>query len=289
MTTKADILAANVNPLQTRLISSDIMSAKNSNSSYRKPITSLNAVIPNRSSPFFDSTNSQENNTYSSSYGTNSYHSSGSGNPKKSPPKSLVIDTNNESAKFNAQNNHIGSYSATHNTASSYNFTRNSLMSSLNGNLTTKFSRPPEQYRANVMPISKATNASKPLMMSTNFSYSSSSQGSKENNPGALTGLNDIVSNSLNSVSSKNGSSRTLDQNRFSLHDNFASYDGRGPSKPTYISQEIPSSSDNNFLSGANSRNDIQNYSKNHTSHNNENIPPSSKTNNPQTPAAKKY
>jgi len=202
MTTKSDSIPTTLNPLHQKFSSNETLSTKNSNPPYKKSTGLLSSLSTNKSSTFFHNDFSQEPNTFSNNYTAISHSALLNGGHKKSPVKSLVIDTNNESSKYNnTQNNLLGSYSTTHNNANSYNFTKGALVSSLNGNLTTKFGRGNDTYKSNTyMPSAKSASTTRLLLGSTNYPYTNNNQALKDTTSTVINSINEHLSPVNNST-----------------------------------------------------------------------------------------
>lgn len=290
MTTKADIMASNVSPLHSKFSTNELLSGKSSNTSYKRPSSLMSSNPAHKNSNFSNIAHNQDSNFYGNTYISNSAISS-NGAYKKSPVKSLVIDTNDELSKYsNMQNNHLGSYTTTHQTSNSYNFTRNSLVSGLNGNLTTKFTKAPESYKNNLMPsTTKGGSSTKFLIPSANFPYSTTSQASKDFTNTTSNVIPDSISNITSpsqahfksGVTSKHYSvepnkSASLESNTFEGKGILFNRDKNV--YPSYSQQENQNLQENSSSAQINNRNDIQSNNQSNNNYNNENIPPSSKT-----------
>lgn len=170
---------------KTNNSSSPLLPSK-SNSLPNKPTTNTNSTQPRPNSPTITTLN------FASRFLT------------KSPLRALTIDTTNEGSSYNVlDSNRLTSFSATHNPADQHVHTRNSLVSSLNGNLSAKYSRAVETYRrpTQISPSKGAIDSksliSSKALASSNFPFSATNQSSGK----ALSNLgSDFAKSLLNSL-----------------------------------------------------------------------------------------
>ncbi len=226
MTTKGDIISGSLSPMHSKFASTEALSTKNSNAQYKRSPNVLTSLTSNKSNTFFNNPPSQDSNSL---FSANQHHTTSSNtNARKSPPKSLAIDTSEEASKYNnTQNTHFGSYSTTHNNAGSYNFSRGALASSFSGNLTTKFgSRGGDSYKPSLMPSGKSLSTSKLLLGSANgFPYQSSTQALKDSTAAVVNTMNENLGHTAPSAQThyKNNSAKysTVEPNKSSSSVDF--------------------------------------------------------------------
>ena len=286
MTTKSDFIGTTLNPLHQKFSSNDTLSTKNSTQLYKKSTGLLSSLSTNKSGTFFHNDINQESTPYSNTYTAISHSALLNGGHKKSPVKSLVIDTNNESSKYNnTQNSIFGSYSTTHNNSNSYNFSKGALTSGLTGNLTTKFSRGNETYKSTFVPSVKSQSTSRLLLGTTNFSYATT-QPLKDTTSTVVNSMNDHLSPPSNTtqipfknISTKNYSNDLFKTNQFESNQ----FDGKNftvPIKSSHNStqQENMPEKEQSSSTG-NNRNDMKN-TKHHSEFHDENMNTKTSTNN---------
>lgn len=169
MSTKGDLVTNTASAPSQKLPAGDPSAQKNSSTSSKKLLNAPPSLVlsktasapnktsvnPNGNQPPLDSPTTAAIN-FAARFLT------------KSPLRALTIDTANEGSSYNVLNsNRLTSFSATHNPAPQHVHTRNSLISSLNGNLSAKYSRAIESYRrpTQISP-SKTPTDSKSLLSS---------------------------------------------------------------------------------------------------------------------------
>lgn len=287
-------MTTNISPLHNKFSSTDLAHLKNSNNAYRKSTNLINPSAGTKSGTFLNYGTPHESNSYNPSYSTSPRQASLSGNSKKSPLKSLVIDTNEEISKYgNPQTHHFGSYTTTHGTSSSYNFSKNSLLSSLNGNLTTKFARTNDPYKPSLLPSTKSLSSGKLLLASTNLGYPTTSQASKENTSPLMNTSPDLLPSGITPTHShfKSGPSKfyPLEPSKLNTHEGITS-EAKGSlssqAKPAYQLYQQENQTLNESKSASTAIIQTESSASLSSSHN-ENITPVSKSV-AQTPTTKK-
>lgn len=289
MTTKGDIISGSLSPMHSKFASTEALSTKNSNAQYKRSPNVLSSLTSNKSNSFFNNPPAQDSNTL---FSANQHHTTSSNtNSRKSPVKSLAIDTSEEASKYNnTQNTHFGSYSTTHNNTGSYNFSRGALASSFSGNLTTKFgSRGGDTYKPSLMPSGKSLSTSKLLLGSANgFPYQSSTQALKDSTAAVVNTMNENLGHTAPSPQThyKNPSAKyyPVEANKSSSSvDSHHQFEAKSPSfahsKNVYSSHQQENQQPGNENAPANSQN---------STYNNESIANSSKTPSNNTASTKK-
>jgi len=178
MSGRSDMMMNGTTSVSTRYYAGETLTQRISNTPLRKTPSIPSSIGGSKSNSFFSQNNtSQDPNLSGSQYSNSNQHNSSQNYSQKNSLKTLTIDTNDEGSTYNLLNsNHLNSYSATNNSSGFYAFTRSSLMSSLNGNLTTKYSKGQDNIKAtNFLSPSKSITSTKALVSSTNFPYTSTS------------------------------------------------------------------------------------------------------------------
>ena len=167
MTTKSEGIFNNMNNVNTKQVGYDSLIQKISNTPTRKATSGINPYFGQKQaqqSPIISQNISNSNITSS----TNGYSSPT--NSKVTAVKSLMINTNDDNDKFNNNGFHYqGSYSVTNNSYISQlgGLSKNSLLSNINGTLTSKNSR-----------ILDSTKSQLTLSPSRNINYRAPQSGS---------------------------------------------------------------------------------------------------------------
>lgn len=192
MSARTDLIPSSSNSASSRYYGVDALNQRASNTPLRKTPSIPSSISISKNNSFLTQNNSNpDSNISGSSYTNGGQHPTTSSINNKNAPKSLTIETAEDGATYSVINNsNINSYSATNNSANYYAFTRNTLMSSLNGNLTTKYSKVQEPIKSNgfISPTSKTLMSSKTLSSPTNSAYT---------NPNQSTTLSSGTSNPL--------------------------------------------------------------------------------------------
>lgn len=177
---------------------SNATSSKKSNNSSSPLMVSKSTPLPNKTSTITNNTQPRPNSPPVTTLNFTSRFLT------KSPLRALTIDTTNDGSSYNVlDSNRLTSFSATHNPADQHVHTRNSLVSSLNGNLSAKYSRAVETYRrpTQISPSKGAIDSksliSSKALASANFPFSATHQSSGK----VLTNLgSDFAKSLLNSL-----------------------------------------------------------------------------------------
>jgi len=147
----------------------------------------------------------------------------------KSPLRALTIDTTAEASSFNLlDSNRIGPYSATHNPANQHVHTRNSLVSSISGNLSAKYSRAIDSFKRPTLASPSKTPATSKSSISGNFPYTTTS-----NKTSSILG-NNFASSFLNNLTPTSLHVKKLPNKSYSQERQktagglYGSYDQRG-------------------------------------------------------------